>query len=201
MHYFFLDESYPPSPSGQKNIVMAAWAVEQYRWRPATANRFELFKPPVMERICSMFEALDASAIRATATLDESLIRPGEIDGIDDIPAMARTDLVWSMSAIFILGTLILELSRQKQEVGTIDIHFDPKSLKAAHSEAWKKALRQLVVNGAKRFAKERGFRQLKKLTVRRVEPVPKASGGRGPDKFQMGTWITDKLAHIPMKL
>jgi hypothetical protein len=177
---------------------MAAWAVEQHRWRPATANRFELFKPPVIERIRSMFEALNTSAIRATATLDESLFRTGEIDSTDDIPAMARADLIWSMSATFILGTLILELSRHKQEVGTIDIHFDPKSLKSAHSEAWKKTLRQLVVNEARRFSKERGFRHLMKLKVRRVEPVAKASGGRSPDKFQMGTWIADKICSWP---
>jgi hypothetical protein len=59
MHNFFLDESYPPSPIGQKNIVMAAWAVEQNRWRPTTANGFDLFKPPVIERIGSMFESLN----------------------------------------------------------------------------------------------------------------------------------------------
>lgn len=194
MHYFFLDESYPPPAPGQKKIVMAAWAVEQHTWGPNTARRFDLFKPPILERICSMLESLDGSAVAATATLDESLFRAGEIDGTNDIPSMARPDLIWSMSATFVLGILVLELLKQNREVGTIDIHFDPKSLKSAHSEAWQKTLRQLVVNEAKRFASQRGFKQLRKLKIRRVEPVTKPDVGQIPDKFQMGTWVADKL-------
>jgi hypothetical protein len=194
MHYFFLDESYPPSAPGQMKIVMAAWAVEQHRWGHNLGERFNLFKPPILERICSMLESLDAAALVAMATLDKSLFRSGEIDSTDDIPSMARPDLIWSMSAIFVLGTLILELLKHNRKVGTIDIHLDPKSLRSAHSEAWRKTLRQLVVNEAKRFALERGFRP-KKLNIRRVEPVTKIDHlGQTPDKFSLGTWVADKL-------
>jgi hypothetical protein len=194
MHYFFLDESYPPAAQGQKKVVMAAWAVEQHTWSPNAAARFDLFKPPIMKRICAMFESLGAPAVAATATLEESLFRAGEIDGTDDVPSMARPDLIWSMSVIFVLGNLVLELLKQNRQVGTIDVHFDPKSLKFAHSEVWKRTLQQLVVREAKRFASQLGLQHLKKFRIRRVEPVMKPSVGQVPDKFQMGTWVADKL-------
>jgi hypothetical protein len=195
MHYFFLDEPYPPAGPGQKSIVMAAWAVEQHRWGHETASRFDVYKGPILKRVCSMIESLDGAAVAAKATLTSSLFRSGEIDRTNDIPEMKRPDLVWSMSAVFVLGTLILELFVRKQEVGTVDIHFDSKTLKSAHSEAWKKTIRQLVVREGKRFASERGFIHLKKLNIRRVEPVAKADHrGRVRDKFSMGIWAADKL-------
>lgn len=195
MHYFFLDESYPPVASRQKTIVMAAWAVEQCRWGHNSADRFDLFKPPLLKRLCSMLESLDGAALAAKATLDGSLFRAGEIDRTNDIPAMARSDLIWSMSATFVLGTLVLKLLTHNREVGTIDIHFDPKTLKSAHLEAWQKTLRQMVVTRAKQFALQQGLTRLRKLNIRRVEPVVKADHqGQMGDKFAMGVWVADKL-------
>ncbi len=195
MHYFFLDESYPVPAPGQRKIVMAAWAVEQGSWNDHTADRFDLFKPPVLKRICPMLESLNGAAFVGAASLDESLFRSGVTDSTNDVPSMARTDLVWSMSAVFVLGTLILKLLQHSREIGTIDIHFDPKSLNSAHSVAWQKTLREMVVRSAKRFAAERGFNQLRKLNIRRVEPVVKSGHFvRNKDKFSKGTWVADKL-------
>lgn len=198
MHYFFLDESYPPPTSGCKKIAMAAWAVEQRKWGRHTPQRFHLFKPPLLERICSMFETLGGQAIAATATLDESLYRAGETDSTNDIPSMARPDLIWSMSATFVLGVLVLEIFKHNHEIGTIDVHFDPKSLNSAHSVAWQKTLRELVVRQAKQFGSERGLRHFAKLGIRRITAVTKPDVGKAPDKFQVGTWVADKLcSHI----
>lgn len=194
MHYFFLDESLPSPAPGQKKIVMAAWAVEQRFWNNHAADRFDLFKTPILKRICPLLELVNGAAFVGTASLDESLYRSGEIDGTDDVPAMARTDLIWSTSAVFVLGTLILKLLQHSKEVGTVDIHFDFKHLKSAHSEAWKNALRELVVRSAKRFALERGLGQLKKLSIRRIESVTKVDHLNISDKFQMGIWVADKL-------
>jgi hypothetical protein len=193
MHYFFLDESIRSIAHGQKKIVMAAWAVEQQRW--GTVGGPNLFHTPVLKSICSKLESLDGAAFVGRAILSESLYRPGETDGTSDVPAMARTDLVWSMSAVFVLGTLILKLLQHSREIGTVDIHFDSKSFTLAHSEAWKKTLRELVVKSAKRFAWERNLGQLRKLNIRRIEPVKK-SGHRAQmsDKFEMGTWVSDEL-------
>jgi len=197
MHYFFLDESIRPATPGQKKIVMAAWAVEQrmWTWNNDTADAFSLFRTPVLKPICSMLESVNGAAFAGVASLDDSLYRAGEIDSTNDVPAMKRPDLIWSMSAVFVLGTLILKLLRHSREIGTVDIYFDFKNLKQDHSEAWKKTLRELVVKSARRFAWERGFNQLKKLNIRRIEPVTKVDHlGDVTDKFQMGTWVADKL-------
>jgi hypothetical protein len=197
MHYFFLDESYPPATPGQKKIVMAAWAVEQrmWNWNEKTASGFGLFKTPVLKPICSMLASLNGAAFAGIASLDELLYRAGEIDSTNEIPAMKRPDLIWSTSAVFVLGTLIFNLLQHSREIGTVDIYFDSKNLKLAHSEAWKKTLRELVVKMAKRFALERDLGQLKKLNIRRIEPVKKANHlADVSNKFQMGAWVADKL-------
>lgn len=193
MHYFFLDECYPRLAVG-KRIVMTAWAIEQDNWSDSTANSFALFNPPILKQISSMLESLNGAACVSAATLDESLFRVGEIDGTDDIPSMARPDLIWSISATFALIPVIGELLRHNCEVGTIDIHFDPKSLTSPHSEAWKRLLRQSVVEYGRRAALERGLHQLRKLKIRRVEPVAKAAHRLMRNKFQAGTWVADRL-------
>lgn len=196
MHYFFLDESYSSVPPGPVKIVMAAWAVEQHRWGQGTPRRFDLFRNPVLKQICSMLESLDGLAIVSTATLNRALCRAGEIDATDDIPlGMARPDNVWSTCACFTLAALLFGLLSQGREVGTVDIHFDSKSLKPPHLEAVKRTLRELVVKYAKAFPPRRNFDHRKSVKVRRVEPVIK-SGHRPQlsNKFEMGTWVPDKL-------
>jgi hypothetical protein len=155
----------------------------------------DLFQTPVLKSICSKLESLDGAAFVGTAILDESLYRPGEIDRTNDVSAMKRPDLIWSMCATFVLGTLILKLLQHRREIGTVDIHFDPKTLTLAHSEAWKKTLRELVVRSAKRFALERSLGQLRKLNIRRIEPVAKSNHlGDVSDRFKMGVWVAHKL-------
>jgi hypothetical protein len=193
MHYLFFDESYP-SGDGQKRIVMAAWVVEQACLNRCVDRLPDLFKPPVLERIESMLKLLDGWAVVASATIEPELFRTGEIDSTGDIPGMARTDNIWSQCAFFLTGSLIKELFHAGQEVGTIDIHFDPKSLKSSHADAIKKTLRGLMVAEARRYAFERGLSRLRKLKIRRVQSVSKPSSGQTFNKFQMGTWVADKL-------
>jgi hypothetical protein len=199
MHYLFLDESYPRE-KGRKTIIMAAWLVDQ-----ATFNRFlstspDLHRTPVLERINSMFELRDAWAIVAWADLDESLFRTGETDGTDDIRSMARTDNIWSQCFIFVVGNLIAKMVYEGKDLETVDIHFDPKSLKGDHSAAVGATLRNMLVQEAKRYASQlaqlsRARRHLlRKLKIRRIEPVRKAPSGQVLDKFQTGTWVADKL-------
>jgi hypothetical protein len=193
MHYLFFDESYLLA-SGQTTIVMAAWAVEQDRLNRHVQRLPDLYRSPVMEAIKSMLESLDAQSVIATARLDATLYRGGEIDGTDDIPAMARTDNAWSACSVFLVGSLIKERFEAGHEVGTVDVYFDPKSLKPEHAEALKGTFRQLVVSEARRYAFQRGSNLLRKLRIRRIEPVKKPNTGQTPDKFQIGTWVADKL-------
>jgi len=199
MHYLFLDESYPPTV-GRKTIIIAVWLVEQARFSRYLSTSPDLHRTPVLDGINSMLESLDAWAVVACADLDERLLRTGESDGTDDIPSMARTDNVWSQCFIFVVGNLIAKVVYEGKDLGTVDIHFDPKSLKLAHAGAVGATLRNMLVREAKRYASQlaqlSGARLplLKKLKIRRIEPVPKAPNGQALDKFQTGTWIADKL-------
>ena len=199
MHYLFLDESYSPGV-GRKTIIMAAWLVEQARFNRYFSTSPDLYRTPVLDGINSMLESLDAWAVVAWADLDEKLFRTGETDGTDDIPSMARTDNIWSQCFIFVVGNLIAKVVHEGNDLGTVDIHFDPKSLKLAHAGAVSATLRNMLVKEAKRYASQlaqlSGARLplLKKLRIRRMEPVSKAPNGQALDKFQTGTWVADKL-------
>jgi hypothetical protein len=199
MHYIFLDESYS-SENGRKTIIMAAWIVEQARYNRFLSSSPDLYRTPVLEGITAMLESLDAWAIVARADLDEELFRTGEIDGTDDIPSMSRSDNIWSQCFIFTVGNLIANAVYVGEDVGTVDIHFDPKSLKATHAAAIAATLRNLLVRMAKQYASQFAQRAgarlqlLKKLTIRRIEAVSKASHDQPLDKFQTGTWIAHKL-------
>jgi len=199
MHYLFLDESYPPTV-GRKTIIMAAWLVEQARFTRYFSTSPDLHRTPVLDGINSMLESIDAWAVVAWADLDERLFRTGETDGTDDIPSMARTDNVWSQCFIFVVGNLVAKVVYERKDLGTVDIHFDPKSLKLAHAGAVSATLRNMLVKEAKRYASQlaqlSGARLplLKKLNIRRMEPVSKAPNGQALDKFQTGTWVADKL-------
>jgi hypothetical protein len=192
LDYLFFDESYP---CGEKRtIVMSAWSVEQPRLNRASDPVSSLFRPPVLERIESMLQSLDAWGVVTTAALESDLYRFGETDATSDVPAMTRADNIWSQCAIFTVGALLRCLFAVGQEVGTVDVHFDPKDLKAAHLSAIERTLRELMPRIAREYAAERNSSLLKKLQIRRFQPVPKKSHGECGDKFQIGTWVADKL-------
>lgn len=193
MHYLFVDESYREEPN-RRAILVASWAVEQGRLNRNVQRLNEFFKPPILARINSTLEDLDGLALVANATLEKSLFRTGEVDGTDDIPAMARADNIWSVSVTHAIASLILELLHCGHDVGTLDVHFDPKSLKPEHAAAWEGFLRRTVVSEARRFAAQLAVNRLKDLRIRRVQPVPKPERDRAADKFQIGTQVAHKL-------
>jgi hypothetical protein len=199
MHYFFLDESYR-LVSGQKNIIFSSWAVEQHKWRSTTASAFDLFKPPIFERVYSMFESLDASASLARAALDPSFYRPAQIDATTDIPKMSRTDTVWATAAVFALVSLMAEIMLRDQQISLVDIHYDNKTLPLAAHKSLELILRERIPDTGKPILTARGFGYLiKNLNVRRIVPVSKENHlGAIQDKFTMGTWVADKMCpHI----
>jgi hypothetical protein len=193
MHYIFVDEAYSRTETHTK-IALASWVVEQGAWSRQVKRLVELHKAPVLHSIASMFDRLDARANISTADLENTLFRSGETDGTDDISRMARTDNIWSQCVIFGASGLIRDLVEAGHEVGTVDIYFDPKSLKSEHFEAIEGTFRTLVVPAARGYARARNSQMLKKLALRRIEPVKKPETGQAPDKFQAGIWVADKL-------
>ena len=154
MHYLFLDESYSREKE-RKTIIVTAWLVDQDAFNRFLSTSPDLYRTPILDRINSMLESLDAWAVVAWATLDEDIFKTGEIDGTDDIRSMARPDNIWSQCFVFAVANLIAKVAYEGTEVGTVDIHFDPKSLKGDHSAAIGVTLRNMLVQAAKGYASE----------------------------------------------
>jgi hypothetical protein len=190
MYYSFFDESY----RSNLGTVMAAWAVEQHRYTRYESRLPELFKTPVLKQVETMLSSCDARAVLSAAKLSPEILRPGEIDGTNDVPQMARTDNIWSQSLVFLLSNLLSELLGNRHQVGTIDVYYDPKTLKAEHRQALEGVIRESVVQEAQAADRSLGWNRFTKLRIRRVQQVEKPHGGQAPTKFQMGTWIADKL-------
>lgn len=200
MYHFFIDESYREDDT-KRTITVACWAVPQARLNPQGESLSRIFRRPIEAQICSAIRGLDGFALVASACLDKSLCRAGEVDGTDDIPAMARTDNAWTQCTTFAIARLILELFQNRRPVDAVDVFFDPKDLKGRHEEAWAQTLRGLVVSEAKRFAAQLGTDRLRKLKIRHIRAVPKPAAGQLYDKFQIGTWIADKLCSISERI
>ncbi len=191
LHYLFLDESYRQEASGDSTIIMASWIVEQNRYRRELSD---FYKPPILETIRGMFDVLDAHAVVAWSTINATVFRAGEIDATNDVKAMKRRDNVWSQCSVFAVAMTIKLLLLRGIEVGTVDIFHDPKSLTADHIAAFEATLRQSVAPVGKRYATQLGSNLLRKLSIRRIQPVKKALSIQARDKFQIGTWVADRL-------
>ena len=196
MYYLFLDEMYRDTSCGRA-IVITAWAARQARVNDRFNVLRDLQKPgtaPIFLRIDSVLATLDGLALISKADLDRSLFKPGERDGTADVLAMARPDTIWSVAVIFSVGYLIKLLMLDSYTVQTVDVFFDPKSLKADHAKALERVLRETLVREARRFSVQKDSNLLRHLHIRRITPVDKPQKDAAPNKFQVGTWISHKL-------
>jgi hypothetical protein len=192
MRHVFFDETYPDASGGRKNIVMAAWTVEQSRFDQCFSTDTSLQKWPGVDGINSVLEKLDADALVGWISLDEQLFRAGEIDGTDDIPAMRRKNNILSVYAAFVIASLIAKLLSEKKDIGKLDIHPDPKSLGQQHLRVVEEFLRKNVVSTAKGFASHLGLSST--IQIGRIGFIAKARGANARDKFQTGVWVADRL-------
>jgi hypothetical protein len=195
MHSLFLDEAYHDVDGG-RIIVVGAWAADQARFASHAHLLDELHQPgksPLLKRIATVFESLNAQGLIAWAEMPGSIFRSGEVDRTNDIPAMARADNIWSTCMIYAICELLFLLFVRRQGVGTVDVYFDERKLKRDHVVAVEMALKELMVREAKRFGAQLGAQQFRKLNIRRFQPVEKASS-EAPTKLQNGTWISDRL-------
>jgi hypothetical protein len=192
MHYLFFDESYPGNSPGK--VVFAGWAVGQDRLNRTPRRLQELSRTPVLSSIDRMLEDLQAWAVVTRANLDPALFRLGDTDGTDDVARMSRTDNVWATCSTFLVSTLISGFYARREDLATVDVYHDPKSLKSAHDEARRQILRGLVVQNAKEFSAAGNSKLFKKLNIRRIESVAKPLDSLSADKFQIGVWVSDRL-------
>lgn len=198
MHYIFVDESYPKS--GEKRIVIAAWAVEQGRFNAGFNSIGELQKSgksSILQRIDLALARLSAVAVIGEGALAPDIIRSGEIDRCDDIPEMARMDNAWSMAVMFVVARVVRNITVMQRNVDAIDLLYDPKSLKSAHETAWMSATKNLIGKGIQSLTKELGIDVAREGRIRDIRPIAKPAAGASFNKFQCGTWLADRLCGL----
>ncbi len=92
-----------------------------------------------LDGIRQLLDKLQGFALLAYADLSIAQVRPGEIDGTDDIPRMKRHDNVWSQTVLAAAAAVLACLRTSGVESAEIDLYYDPKSLTVAHRDAWEK--------------------------------------------------------------
>jgi hypothetical protein len=196
MHYLFIDETYRDSVDG-KAIIIGCWAVEQGLLSDRVRDLEELRQPgkaPIIERVYAAIESLCGLGLVGSAWLNRDSFRSGVIDTTKDIAEMKRPDTVWSISIAFAIEHLFKEFYLMGKQIGTVDVYFDPRTLKADHEAALKVALSGIVPQVARDSSARSTGKSLKKLRIRYINPIEKARSGDRWTKLQLGTWVSHKL-------
>lgn len=147
-----------------------------------------------LDGIRQLLDKLQGFALLAYADLSIAQVRPGEIDGTDDIPEMKRHDNVWSQSLLAAAAAVLACLRTSGVESAEIDLYYDPKSLTMAHRDAWEMTLRETLSEIAKEDPETGGIQLSPALAFRRIEQVPKRQGEIEGDCAQHGTFLADRL-------
>jgi hypothetical protein len=151
-------------------------------------------KASLLMRIESALDRLDALAFVARAHLGKDVFRSHEIDSCDDVPAMARSDAIWSMAIVFAIARLLRDLGLSKQTIDTVDVYLDPRDLKSRHQSVWERTIRESVVRQIRHFGSQLRPPLLRGLAIRNIEFIRKPRHGNVATEFQLCTGIAHKL-------
>lgn len=162
-------------------------------------NRFgkykigELYKggPSIINSIIETLKGTKGFVLMTEARIPEVLISAGEVSTAD-IPRMASSDFYWSLSMALSIAWLFPILNKHGWSCGTSDVYYDPKSLTEVHRSKILESLQSRLKKQVNQFLKKLG--QKGKCNIRRVREVPKPKSGSLLDKFQLGTWLADRL-------
>lgn len=193
MIYIFCDED--------KNFIgsdvllrYATVAFNQNRYNGFGNNKIrELYKggPSIIDSIIETLKGTKGFVLITQARIPETSMLGGEISTAD-IPRMARPDFYWSLSMALSIAWLFPILNKHGWSCGTSDVYYDPKSLTEVHRSKILESLQSRLKRKVNQFLKEVG--QKANCNIRRVQEVPKPKSGSPLDKFQLGTWLADRL-------
>jgi len=148
--------------------------------------------PSLLKPINETLKATEGFALLSHAQVPESLLPQGAVWKTNDISGMSPKDFVWSVSMILTIAYLIQMLLERKWKFKTVDVFYDPKSLSQEHKIAVEKVLQDRLKQHVKRFLQSTNHHG--RVKVRRVKAVKKSKPKTTPDKFQLGTWLADRI-------
>jgi hypothetical protein len=194
MIYIFCDEAIS-SDSSYWVYLYSAVAFSQRKYKNSGFSRIKRLTkggPSLLKPINETLKATEGLALLSHAQVPESLLPQGAVWKTNDISGMSPKDFVWSVSMILTVAYLIRMLLERKWKFKTVDVFYDPKSLSQEHKIAVEKVLQDRLKQHLKRFLQSTNHHG--RVKVRRVKAVEKPKPGSTHDKFQLGTWLADRI-------
>ena len=129
-------------------MIAGCCAFHRDRWMASGADPASIGAVRGRRRLAAI-EALlrthHGFAMLVYADIPLGLLRPGEIDGTDDIPRMSRRDNLWSQVVLSAVAATIAFLDDPRASIGPVDLYFDRKDLTAAHRAGFERVLRDTI--------------------------------------------------------
>jgi hypothetical protein len=111
---------------------------------------------------------------------------------IGNEPEIPPRNLVWIISMSYTIAVSIKRILDRGWGFKTCDIFYDTKDLSQVHRNMMNEAIREKLKSSAVEFLKSQGYQ--KKIIFRRINEVEKRKPGSQFNKFQLGTWLADKI-------
>ena len=149
-------------------------------------------------------DALGGVSVLVYADVPYQLIPRHEIDGTSDVPAMARTDNIWSQIVLSGITSAIAWLHHSKLPLRKIEIYYDRKDLRSDHRSQFETILYEYLPKWAQEAAVKDPAKfpsDASGLQVVRIQGVEKPHKGRKPDPIQVGTSLADHLCRQSTEL
>lgn len=143
----FVDErlEYPP---GLTRIIAGCCVFARKRWMAFHQKAASVGGVGSRRRLPAIHDFLNTMggiAVLVFADIPSDLCARGETDRTDDIPRMARTDNLWAQVVLSVVTSAVARIHSSGVPLGSIDLYFDRKDLKAAHRIQFENIIRQTI--------------------------------------------------------
>lgn len=152
-------------------------------------------RKPRLHRITHFIEKTNGHALVAYANIEKSLIPPGKKDDAT-LPGVTRYNTLWGAVMTYAAAEMIASLVRNRIPFTTVDIFYDDKSLTEEHREAIGDVIRKNVRKLTRTYISHHTGILNPKPRFRKIQPVSKTPSTSQEGKYQIGTWLADRLCH-----
>ena len=149
----YLDERIEEDPDKIKFIVSSfvLGASNIADLRKAFKEVMQVRKRRRVEKLITIIEKWQSTAIITYANIPQDMARAGEVDATLDIPKMNRRDNIWAQCVLYNLAKMCARLSGRNVTMGNVSVFFDPKDLPSLLNNA----VRDYILTRIPQIAKE----------------------------------------------
>ena len=191
--YIFFDERYEEKPAFTSLIVSAILVPQAQYDACAPLARFQSRKSRLAD-INAFLAKIEGHAHLGIARVSREDFDAKEIDRYSDI-AMTRRNHLWSLIVSFTLCDIIAKTTATGDYFQTIEIYYDPKTLRLENAVAWGDAVTQRMLRRGNELLEQRGLNPQMQMCITKLSQSGKVAKRESADKFQRGIWMADQLA------